>query len=68
MSLTLALPAMAACSDPARPGVRWEDCDLSNAVLSGLDLSGAELDSANLTGATWYDVSIFQTPAIHGCR
>ena len=61
LSLATALPAMAACSDPAGPGVDWRNCskpgaeladaDLSDANLKGADLRNADLTGANLTGA-----------------
>lgn len=56
LSLTLALPAMAACSDPAGPGVDWSGCskvftDLSYANLTHADLINTDLRQANLTHA-----------------
>jgi uncharacterized protein YjbI with pentapeptide repeats len=52
LSLTVSLPAMAACSDPAGPGVDWQGCDKSGVDLSPfVDLSGANLVRANLSGA-----------------
>jgi hypothetical protein len=62
VSLLTALPAMAACSDPAGPGVDYSECnltganlrraDLTGADLTGADLSFADLTRATLTGAT----------------
>ena len=51
LSLTLALPAMAACSDPARPGVDWSGCNKAATDLGYVDLSHADLSYADLHGA-----------------
>lgn len=54
LSLTTALPAMAACSDHAAPNVDW----------SGCDLWGADLNGANLSLATWTDGRICAAPSV----
>ena len=56
LSLTLALPAMAACTDPAAPGVDWSGCnkattDLGYVNLCHADLINTDLRQANLTHA-----------------
>lgn len=43
-----ATPALAACTDPAGPGVDWRRCSLDGRDLSGADLSGMQLRDASL--------------------
>ena len=59
-----AAPAMAACTDPAAPGVDWQRCyfeerNLSEANLTGANLRDARFHRSNLTGAVLADVDAF---------
>lgn len=55
---------IAACSDPAGPGVEWFGCDKSGLDLSGInwngatvlncDFSNSDLSNTNFAGATFY--------------
>jgi len=63
LSLTTALPAMAACSDPAAKFVDWSYCNKSKANLTGADLfgsnlTGADLSDADFTGASLYEANL----------
>jgi hypothetical protein len=51
VTLGTASSVLAACSDPAGPGVDWSACDLTRVNLEGVDLSSANLSRANLTYA-----------------
>jgi len=53
-----AAPALAACTDPARPEVDWRRCYMDERVFKAVDLSGARLrdarfSRADLTGANF---------------
>lgn len=57
ITILTSAPAMARCTDPARPGVEWVRCLVSERTLEDVDLSDAVLrDSSfirsNLKGAT----------------
>ena len=58
LSLLTALPAMAACSDPAGPHGEWSGCKLEGVSLQGADLTGARLDYTFLTGANLQDTTL----------
>ena len=42
-------PALAACTDPASPGVDWQRCMMDERLLAGIDITGAKLRDARLT-------------------
>ncbi len=46
-----AVAALAACTDPARPGVDWRRCYADERRLPGVDLSGAKLREARFARA-----------------
>ena len=51
LSFGTASSALAACWDPAGPGVEWINCNLSHKNLIEADLSEANLSGAILSGA-----------------
>lgn len=61
--LTTSLPAMAACNDPAGPGVNWSGCllneiNLVGANMNGANLSGADIANANFTNASFQGANL----------
>ena len=63
--LMAAAPVLAACTDPALPGVTWRRCYFEERDFTGADLSGAVLRDtrfhrANLSGAILADVDAFR--------
>ena len=59
-------PVLAACTDPAMPGVAWRRCYFEERDFIGVNLSGAVLRDtrfhrANLSGANLAEVDAFRT-------
>ncbi len=52
------LPAVAACTDPAEPGVNWRRCYQDSQDLSGADLSNAMLREATFQRSVLRDVNL----------
>ena len=65
--LTPAPAVMAACSDPAAPGVDWSGCDLTNRDLFDANLIGANLSGANLSGVIWVDGTFCAEGSVGQC-
>jgi uncharacterized protein YjbI with pentapeptide repeats len=68
LCLSTTSPALAACDDPAGPGVDWSWCPLYGADLRMANLTGANLSYAGLIGATWTDGSICAEGSIGQCK
>ncbi len=48
IAVSMGFPAVAGCTDPARPGVEWKGCYHSGRPFGNVDISGADLRQANL--------------------
>ena len=61
--IAIALPAEAACTDPAGPKVNWRRCYFDGGELMGIDLTGAELRDATFSRASLKDAVLVEADA-----